>query len=343
MIRFGRRSFLLGAAAAATLPRRACAQEAAIRDSAGRSLAVPPRVQRVFPAGPPAAILLYAMAPELLLGWPRANSPEERAFLLPEVGARPTLGRLTGRGNTTNLEEVLKLAPDLILDVGTIDPTYVSLADRVQAQVGIPYALLDGRLPGTPESCRMLGRLLRQESRGQEFGRYAEAILDSVLHRLPRGEGGPRTYYARGPLGLETALAGSINVESLEIMGARNVASGQRGGLATVSLEQVLAWDPEVIVTVDRDFAASVRRDPNWAGIAAVREGRVHLSPSLPFGWVDFPPGINRLIGLWWLGKVLYPTLFPEDLRPIVGDFFQRFYHVTVTTTEVEALLAGSR
>ena len=76
---------------------------------------------RVFPAGPPAAILLYTLAPELLLGWPRANRPEEREFLLPDIGARPEVGRITGRGNTANLEVVLALKPDLILDVGSVE------------------------------------------------------------------------------------------------------------------------------------------------------------------------------------------------------------------------------
>ena len=108
-----------------------------------------------------------------------------------------------------------------------------------------------------------------------------------------------------------------------------------------MSLEQVLAWDPEVIVTIDRDFADSVRGDPNWASVAAVRLGRVHLSPKLPFGWVDFPPAANRLIGLRWLGKVLYPDLFPEDLEPIAREFYARFYHVTVTDEQLAHVLAG--
>lgn len=112
-----------------------------MHDGAGQPVRVPPRVERVFPAGPPAAVLLYTLAPDLLLGWPRAFRPEERAFLLPDAG-----GRLTGRGDTANLETVLQLRPDLILDAGSTDGTYVSLADRVQAQAGVPYALLDGGL-----------------------------------------------------------------------------------------------------------------------------------------------------------------------------------------------------
>ena len=71
-----------------------------------------------------------------------------------------------------------------------------------------------------------------------------------------------------------------------------------------------------------------MRSDPAWASVKAVRDGRVHLSPKMPFGWVDFPPSVNRLIGLWWLAKILYPELFPEDLRALTRDFYTRFYHV---------------
>ena len=114
-----------------------------------------------------------------------------------------------------------------------------------------------------------------------------------------------------------------------------------KAGLPSCPIEQVLLWDPDVIVTIDQDFAASVRSDPLWATIKAVRDGRVHLSPKMPFGWVDFPPSVNRLVGLWWLGKILYPDLFPEDLRPITRDFYRRFYHVTPTDAQIESVLAG--
>ena len=105
----------------------------------------------------------------------------------------------------------------------------------------------------------------------------------------------------------------------------RNVAGETQGGLANVSIEQVLAWNPEIIITIDQEFAATVRNDPAWAAVKAVRDNRIHLSPKLPFGWVDFPPSVNRLIGLWWLGKILYPERFPEDLKTPGSRFLHAF------------------
>jgi len=332
-----RRTLIAGLSAALIAPRHASAET--LSDAAGRTVPVPAKVSRVFPAGPPAAILLYTLAPDLLIGWPRANRPEECAYMLAEICTRPEVGRITGRGNTANLETVLALKPDLILDVGSTSATFVSLADRVQEQTGIPYALLDGRFAGIAKTYRSLGELIGRPEDAEKLARYTEDTLKTILSRVePVGASErPRVYYARG---LATGLGGSINVETIELIG-RNVAGETPGGLANVSIEQILVWNPEVIVTIDQEFAATVRDDPSWAPVKAVRENRVHLSPKMPFGWVDFPPSVNRLIGLWWLAKILYPERFPEDLRALTQDFYSRFYHVAPTAAQIDHVLAG--
>ncbi len=336
-----RRSLLAGLSATLLAPR--LARAASVTDSVGRTIVIPDKIERVFAAGPPAAILLYTFAPELLLGWTRSLEPAQCEFLGAGACDRPEVGRLTGRGNTTNLEVLLKLKPDLVLDFGTVNDTYISLADKVQQQTSIPYALLDGRFEASAAIYRKLGELTKRPREAEEFARYADRIITTVKGRVDKipAANQPRVYYARGPRGLETGLGGSINVETIEFLGARNVAAERKGGMATVSMEQVLAWNPDVIITIEPAFAASVRNDPVWAPVKAVQTGRVHLSPNMPFGWVDFPPSVNRLIGLWWLGKVLYPDRFPEDLRPITREFFQRFYHMTPTDAQIDRVLGA--
>jgi iron complex transport system substrate-binding protein len=335
-----RRTLLASTAAALIAPQMARA--AGVTDATGRTLPIPAKVARVFPAGPPAAILLYTLAPDLLLGWPRANRPEECAYMLPDICARPEIGRLTGRGNTANLESVIALKPDLILDVGSTRATFVSLAERVQAQTGIPYALLDGRFDAIPETYRKLGELIHRPADAKKLADYSDHTLKTITGRIadiPQGKR-RRVYYARGPRGLVTGLGGSINVETIELL-AQNVAGGTHGGLANVSIEQVLLWNPEVIVTIDRFFAAVVFQDPAWQAVDAVKNGRVHLSPKMPFGWVDFPPAVNRLIGLWWLAKILYPERFPEDLTKLTREFYTTFYHRMPTTEQIAHVLEG--
>src|SRR5580700_10855701 len=120
---------------------------AEIEDATGRRIAVPDRVERVMAAGPP--------------------RPDEKPFLLPSVRDLPELGRLTGRGDTANVEVVLKAKPDVILDFGTVNPTFVSLAQRVQEQTGVPYLLFDGRLQNTARSLRLVGAALGVSQRAE--------------------------------------------------------------------------------------------------------------------------------------------------------------------------------
>jgi len=338
LLAVGSVAVVLSTAAAAAVDTRSVA------DSAGRRAEVPARVERVYAAGGPASVFLYTLAPEKMLGWNRSPSPEERAFLPARFAELPTLGRLTGRGNTANVEVVLAARPDLILDYGSLTGTYRSLADRVQEQTGVPYLLFDGSLSAVPTVYGLMGDVLGVGDRGHELGRYARHLLaetDRRVGRVPASRR-PAVYYARGPKGLETAARGSINVESLERLGVRNVAETlASGGVAAVSPEQVLAWDPEIIIAIDPAFVASVRADPVWRDVRAVREGRVYLVPQAPFPWVDFPPSVNRLIGLKWLGRIFYPDQFPEDLRQETRVFYTLFYHRAPSEAQLDALLAG--
>src|SRR5262249_45713615 len=106
--------------------------------------------------------------------WPSAPRPNEREFLLPAARDLPELGRLTGRGDTANVEVVLKARPDLVFDFGSVTPTFASLAARVREQTGLPYLLIDGRLGHTAESLRLLGTALGTGDRAEAIARYAE-------------------------------------------------------------------------------------------------------------------------------------------------------------------------
>ena len=72
--------------------------------------------------------------------------PIVAGLAIPDVRERPFLGRLSGRGSTIPLEKLLALEPDLILDTGTVDATYLSAAENVHERTGIPYLLVPGRL-----------------------------------------------------------------------------------------------------------------------------------------------------------------------------------------------------
>ena len=302
----------------------------------------PDRVRRIFAAGPPAAVLAHVLAPDRLLGWPMPLSPEARAFLAPAVRERPFLGRLSGRGSTIPLEKLLALEPDLILDTGTVDATVLSAAENVHERTGIPYLLVPGRLVDSPWQLSEAGRFLGVPERGAALGREAGRLLVEARGARRDGTRTLRVYVARGADGLETVKEGSLNAESLALAGGRSVANGLGGGVARVSFEQVAAWEPEVVLTQDAGFFASARSDDRWQRLPALRAGRLHLVPSLPFGWLDGPPGVNRLVGLSWLASRLHGTPLGKEEVERVRAFHAAFYGYAPERAALERSLAGA-
>ena len=184
------------------------------------------------------------------------------------------------------------------------------------------------------------------KERGERLAKYVEATfaeLDAALAATPMDKH-PRVYLARGPDGLETGVVGSINTEIIERAGGRNVAEAVGlKGLVRASMEQVITTDPEIIITWDRNFFERVFKDPLWANnIGAVRDKRVYLAPTAPFGWIDRPPSLNRIIGLKWLAGLFYPDKLAEDLRDKTRGFYRLFYHVEPTDAELDTLIAWS-
>lgn len=219
-----RRALLGGLTAALVAPRYSFA--ASITDATGRTVTAPDRLMRIYPAGPPAAVELYTLAPDLLMGWLEPIGQEEREFLLPESAALPKIPRLTGRdSDDTNLGALASLKPDLILDVGNVDAAYSSLAERVQQQSGIPYVLLDGHLDRIGATYRALGRLIGRSEQAETLARHAETTIATITQRSAEvpNDARPRVYYARDKSGLQTGFGGSMISEPIEFLGAHNV------------------------------------------------------------------------------------------------------------------------
>lgn len=294
-----RRPLLLAATAAGALLPAATAQATDVVDATGRHVAVPGSgVARVLPAGPPAAVLLAALAPDLMLGWP-GRVPEGAAEWLSETAAgRPAVPRLTGREDVAG--QVRALAPDLIVDYGDTGPRYARLAEDTQAQLGVPTLLLDGALPRTPQALRLLGAALRREGRAEELARLAEAVLATAAASSPGGDAPPRVVYARGGAdGMDVAAGGTAVTGAFAAVGWPVLApEGGQGTWRRATVAQIAALDPDLLLFQDEAARDAVRNGPAWRDARAVREGHAFVVPMAPFGWLAEPPSINRLLGL---------------------------------------------
>src|SRR5439155_23605315 len=287
------------------------ARAADFTDAAGRRVVLPEPIGRVMAASPTAEVLIFVLAPQKLAGLsPAARRGGGAGRRVPVLGWRP------GMGPASMAATVRLLHPDLVIDAGLVTPERAAFADQVQQLTGIPYILVDDSVARIPAILRGIGTVLDVSERGRHLGRYAEQAINAMRGTLliRPADNRPHVYYGRRADGLETALPGSPEGEAINEAGAINVAGAiGRGHLAAITPALLLAWNPEIIIAERRSFYEALRRNRVWRGLAAVRNKRVYLAPSSPFGWIDDPPGVNRLIGLYWLPGLFYPDPTQQD------------------------------
>lgn len=268
----------------------------------------------VIAAGQPAALLIWAVARERLAGWPRKPDPECLAGLAPGAAALPELGGLAGPGRQAGLETIAALHPSLILDYGDTDAQNVERGVRIKTRLNVPWTLIDGALTRIPDAFRQAGTLLGVAERGDSLADEAERVLADWRQAPP----GRSFYYARGADGLETGFRGALATEVLEGAGWTNVAVGATD-IGRVPREQIIAWDPEVLVTLNPGFARTALHSEVWRRRPNGGMRRILLLPDKPFGWIDRPPSVNRLLGCAWLAS-------PHDSAMALAMLSRRLY-----------------
>lgn len=318
-----------------------------ITDMVGRTLQVPTTIDRVLTTVPMTTIAMYALAPEKLIGVNLdPNKVNGKVYMPEKYRALPNVGGWFGK-QTGNYELFMSMNPDIIIEGEGIGE-FRSVLEEHETRFGaIPVVgVLDARNASAyDESILFIGRLVGAEEKAGELNEFYTRVLSTVKNRVSdiSAHEKVRVYYSEGADGLQTDPMGSIHSELIELAGGINVADCQITpgmGMTLVSMEQVTKWNPEVIIVSDPVFYAEIYNDTLWQPITAVRNHRVYLIPQSPYPWFDRPPGINRIIGIPWTAKILYPEKFSDlDLSALTREFYHKFYHYELSESEVDSLL----
>lgn len=322
-----------------------------ITDMAGRKVTVPTaeNIESVFSAGPVAAIFLYMVVPDKLLGWNYELNDVEKSIILDKYQDLPNFGM----GDAVNYEAVIAANPTIAINSGKINDAMVSDCDALSESLGIPVVAVDNELNNSAEAFRFMGELLGVEDHAEELAQYAEQVFTdiNVLSDIPE-EKKVSVYFGNGEDSLETAPRGSQHAQILDAINAVNVADLELGdgSRVQISAEQLLAWDPDVIVVngepkADKSgssAAEDILSNPDYASLKAVQDQKVYGTPNVPFSWVDRPAGPNRLIGMRWFSALIYPEYIKCDINEEIHKFFDLFYHVDLSDEQLENVLKGT-
>ena len=322
-----------------------------ITDMAGRKVTVPTaeNIESVFSAGPVAAIFLYMVVPDKLLGWNYELNDVEKSIILDKYQDLPNFGM----GDAVNYEAVIAANPTIAINSGKINDAMVSDCDALSESLGIPVVAVDNELNNSAEAFRFMGELLGVEDHAEELAQYADQVFTDInaLSDIPE-EKKVSVYFGNGEDSLETAPRGSQHAQILDAINAVNVADLELGdgSRVQISAEQLLARDPDVIVVngepkADKSgssAAEDILSNPDYASLKAVQDQKVYGTPNAPFSWVDRPAGPNRLIGMRWFSALIYPEYIKCDINEEIHKFFDLFYHVDLSDEQLENVLKGT-
>ncbi|KAA6326359.1 iron complex transport system substrate-binding protein [termite gut metagenome] len=314
-----------------------------IIDMAGREVEIPIHVERAF-IDRHSVMMVYAVDTTLMVNRVFEYTETEKKYLKPSFyEGKPYV--IEGV-----VEEIINLKPDIVIYSQFITPENIAMVNNLQEKIQLPVILMDMDITKYKEILTFLGDVLGKEEKTNELVDFIQTYIDPVLAKaktIPQ-EQKKTIYYAEGMKGLQTDPSGSVHSLLIDLLGGINIAQTDvlpGKGMSAVSLEQLYVWQPEIILVWSGnhdglDSYKEIKANSAWHKLNAVKNNRVYQVPWRPFGWIDRPPGINRLIGLVWLSNLLYPEIYGEtDLVAITQEFFWKFDHYEMTEEEALELL----
>jgi len=335
-------------ASAAALSASPASTTQTVTDMAGRQVTIPANVKSVYCAVPTAEAMVTSLCPEKLVGWVNKQTDATLKYLPASLAKLPVIGGWMGQQVTANIEDIVKLAPDVIIYMGT---NVMSNTDKtpqdIQTKTNIPVVVCSSALTDTAATYRFLGKVLGASDRAETLASYCDKKLGEIKADVAKVPDSAKAtvYYAEGKGGLSTDPTGSDHTEVLDLCNVTNVANVEKlagQGMTAVSIEQIINWNPSVILVSGQAPANynAILTDASWKNIKAVKDGKVYYTPVAPFNWFDRPPNVMRILSVSWFANKIYPDYVKIDTNQEIKDFFKLFYNDALTDSDVQALLA---
>ena len=323
-----------------------------VTDMIGRSLEIPASVNNIVATSPPMTTVLYMIAPDKLKAVNFQWTDDELKYVPGQYANYPVVGGWYGTQDGS-YEEFIAAEPDLIIesiDEGG-DGDLSTVEERQQKFGSIPVIAVKDttNVEKVGESITFMGEVVGAQDKASQLNDFNNKYLDIVHDRASKlSDGDKKTvYYAEGDDGLQTSPSHSTHGQLIDLIGGKNVADSASQGNTTsgiqVSIEQVISWNPDIIITNDPEFYSKVYSDNNWAQLDAVKNKEVYLCPQSPFKWFDRPVGANMIIGVPWTAKVIYPDEYKDiDMVSATKEFYSNFYHFDLSDDEAKQILLDS-
>lgn len=249
---------------------------------------------------------------------------------------------------TGNVERMLSLNVDLVL----YSP-YPGEAEKYSA-AGIKTACgfsvrkrprtMDEFMENFKRQVTFFGDLLGPDAKtmADKYNEYFDDKINKILSitsGIDKGDR-PDVYYG-GRAGNLLYSQGKASVMNwyTEVSGGNYLPESQDNNFTEINMERVWAWDPDIIlISGQNGDLESVRKNPNWASLKAVKDNRVYLIPTGVFPW-DFASSESIVLAVY-LAKIFHPDLFREwDMLVEMKQFYSEIFGKDITDEDAERIL----
>ena len=313
-------------------------------DSVGRQVELPKNIEKIAVSGPLAQIAVFALAPDKLAGVASAWDESAKQYVDEKYYNLPELGQLYGGKGELNLETLLASGVQVVIDVGEPKDTVVEDLNGLQEQTGIPFVHITATTETMGDAYRMLGQLLNMPAEAETLAAYCETTYSRTIE-IANSVEKANLLYCLGDAGLNVIAQGSYHAEVIDLL-SNNLAvvdePSSKGSGNEVDMEQILAWNPDVILFAPGSVFSAAGDDAIWQQVNAIKNGTYYEVPFGPYNWLGFPPSVQRYLGMMWMAQLLYPETAQYDLFAEVQNYFNLFYHCDITQEQYDALIANS-
>ncbi|HWQ50536.1 MAG TPA: ABC transporter substrate-binding protein [Terriglobales bacterium] len=326
-----------------------------VTDDTGREIEVPGAIDRVVIISTMPLASVYCMVAgsgEKLVGLtPSSANAALHSFVVKIAPQVEDVSTKFAQGGTVNVEEVLALEPDVVF-YNTNNAADCEAVTKLEtagvACVGFSTTIDDNNTVETFNSwVTLLGETLGEDLQAGEivdYGRKVQSIVAERVAEIPEDARRSALILANYNQSAITAAGSTFGRYWLSAIGAVNVATEIAQPIAPVNLEQIYAWDPDVIFlnsfsgfTAEQVMASAAVEGHDWSGLAAVKSGEVYKMPLGMYYW--FPPCSDSPLALLWMAKRLYPEQFSDiDLDQIVKDYYEEFYGLVLTGEDLATI-----
>ena len=319
-----------------------------VKDDAYREVEIPADITAIAPSGAVATMMLIPIASDLLVGVSASPNTDQEKYLPEELLYLPTFGQFYGSKSTLNMEALISAEPQVVFDLGDKKATVKEDMDRIQKQTGIPTLFFDGTLEHMADTYRTLGTILGREDEAEAIAEFIDRTTEMAARNREKISEDERVsiLYGTGATGLAVNADGSTQSQVIDYIGAVNAVIPDevtnKGGGTVVSLESLYADEPDVIILTSGGPYDELQSN-EWSGLKAVRDGKYYEIPGEPYCWMSGPPSVNMVLGVWWLGQLVYPDIYNDyDMVEIAQEYYDLFWHYELSDEEAREMLARS-